>query len=465
MKIQFLGAAQNVTGSRFILETKCSRILIDCGLYQERELRNRNWEKFPVNPTSINSIILTHAHIDHCGYLPKIVKEGFTGRIFCTTPTAKITEISLLDSAKIQKRDAILKIKRHIRDKKYSSYPVKPLYNIANAKKVFTLFVEINYRKVFQVCSDIIAEFFDAGHILGSSMIKLTVKEDSTEKICIFSGDIGRGHQPILNDPSTFKKADYIFMESTYGNRLHKDQVSILDKLQEVIINTKNSGGNIVIPAFAIERTQELLYFLNQLLLENKIPHIFVFMDSPMANKVTQIFKKYSSYFDKKASSFIDNGKSPFDFYLLKTIESIHESKALNYIKGTSIILSGSGMCTGGRIKHHLINNIEKPESTILFVGYQAKGTLGREILEKPKEVRILGKKYKVNAKIEKMNGLSAHADKNELLKWVQSFKIIPKKIFIIHGEKSASHQFAETLKSKIDTEIIVPDYLQKFVL
>ncbi len=465
MKITFLGAAENVTGSRFLVESGKSRILIDCGLYQEREFRTRNWEAFPVEPAGIDNVILTHAHLDHCGYLPRLARKGFKGKIFCTPPTTGIAQISLLDSAKIQEEDAKFKRKRHRREGRKGAYPEVPLYTIDDAKNAFSYFENVPYQKQIQISSDIKATFYDAGHILGAAMIELKIAEDGKEKRCIFSGDIGRWNRPILCDPTVFAKADYVFMESTYGNRLHEEKEVPVEKLQRVIVETKEAGGNVVIPTFAIERAQELLFYISKLLREDKIPHLIVFVNSPMAINVTEVFKEYSDYFDKEAKALMGRGDSPFEFPLLKTTRSVAESKAINYIKGTSIIMAGSGMCTGGRIKHHLVHNITRPESTILFVGYQAKGTLGREILERPERVRILGQIYPVRARIEKINGISAHADRDELLRWASGFKKPPEKTFIIHGEKEVAADFASTLRKSLKSEVIVPKYLEEYPL
>ncbi len=465
MKITFLGAAENVTGSRFLVESGKSRILLDCGLYQEREFRARNWEAFPVEPSGIDHVLLTHAHLDHCGYLPKLVQKGFKGKIFCTPPTTGIVQISLMDSAKIQEEDAKFKRKRHRRERRKGAYPEVPLYTIDDAKNVFSHFENVPYQKEIQISSDIKATFYDAGHILGAAMIELKIAEDGKEKRCIFSGDIGRWNRPILCDPTVFAKADYVFMESTYGNRLHEEKEVPIEKLQRVIVETKEAGGNVVIPTFAVERAQELLFYISKLLREDKIPHLIVFVNSPMAINVTEVFKEYSDYFDKEAKALMGRGDSPFDFSLLKTTRSIAESKAINYIKGTSIIMAGSGMCTGGRVKHHLVHNITRPESTILFVGYQAKGTLGREILERPERVRILGQMYPVRARIEKINGISAHADRDELLRWASGFKKRPEKIFVVHGEKEVAAEFASTLRKSLKSEVIVPKYLQEYSL
>lgn len=463
MKITFLGAAENVTGSKFFIEQGQSRLLMDCGLYQERDFRDRNWETFPIHPSSIHAIILTHAHIDHCGYIPKLVQQGFRGKIYCTGPTAEIAKISLLDSAKLQESDAHYKRKRHKRENRKVVHPEVALYDIEDVRKVFPLFRKVNYGKPIKVSSDITATFFDAGHILGSAMIELKVNDQGQDKTYVFSGDIGRRNRPILADPHIFHKADCVVMEATYGNRVHESQGPCLDKLARVINDTVQRGGNIIIPSFAINRTQEILYYLNQLLDAGRIPHLMTFVDSPMAADITEIYNMFPDDFDEQAKSILKKEDSLFDFPLLKMTKSAQESKAINHIKGSAIIIAGSGMCTGGRIKHHLVNHISRPESTILFVGYQAIGTLGRIILERPREVRILGQIHKVRASIEKINGFSAHADKKELLEWVAGFKKSPKKIFIVHSEKNVADQFLKALNSLVKSDIVIPKYLQTF--
>jgi len=459
MKLTFLGAAQNVTGSRFLVESEKSKILIDCGLFQERELRSRNWEKFPVNPAQITSVLLTHAHIDHCGYLPKLVKEGFRGKIYCTSPTADITQISLLDSANLQEADASYKRLRHKKEGRKGPYPEAPLYTQEDAKNIFPYFRKIQYKQSFKAAKNIHAAFYTAGHILGAAMIELEVEENGVSKKIVFSGDIGRWHRPILNDPHIFKTADYVIMEATYGDRLHEEEKACLEKFQEIIHETYRRGGNIVIPTFAIERTQEILYDLNQLLKEDKIPHLLTFVDSPMAKKVTEIFEQYPDYLDQEARETLKRYNELFNFPLLKFTSTMNESKAINHIKGTAIIMAGSGMCTGGRVKHHLASNISRPQSTILFVGYQATGTLGRTILERPREVRIFGQTYPVRANIERINGFSAHADKGELLKWVKGIKKKPKEIFIVHSEKEVALDFASLVSQTVDTKVTAPEY------
>jgi metallo-beta-lactamase family protein len=459
MKIKFLGACKNVTGSKFFLQIDGINLLIDCGLFQERELKNRNWEKFPVPPEKLNYILLTHAHLDHSGYLPKIIKDGFSGKILCTKPTKEITKIALLDSAKLMVEDAEKKRKRHQKEGRKGPYPEIPLYEISDVERVFSFFEDVSYNEEIKISEKVKVVFYDAGHILGSSFIKIF----ADGKEILFSGDIGRFNNPILKDPTLIESSDILIMETTYGDRIHEDRKIAEEKFQKIINETKEKGGNIVIPTFAIERAQEVLYYLKKLLIEDKIPHLITFLDSPMAIEITEVFKRYYFYLDGEAEKLLNENISPFDFPLLHFTKSVEESKVINHIKGSCIIMAGSGMCTGGRIKHHLIQNIERPESTILFVGYQAKGTLGREILEKD-EVRILGNYYKVKARIEKIDGFSAHADRDELLKWLYSFKKIPEKIFLVHGEEEVIDEFSGIIKSKFSqSKIIIPSYLDEF--
>ena len=465
MKVKFLGAVKNVTGSRFLLNVSGKHILVDCGLYQERGLKDRNWEPFPVPPESIDAILLTHAHLDHCGYLPKIVRDGFKGTIFCTEPTAEITKITLLDAGRIQEEDAEKKSRRHTEEGKKGPFPSVPLYTAVDAEKVFPLFREYPYKTAFDVADGITASFHDAGHILGAGMIQLEVEQAGKPKKIIFSGDIGRWDKPILCDPSVFKEADTVFIESTYGNREHNTEEDAGKKLAEIINLTAQAGGNIVIPSFAIERAQEILFFLSKFLREKKIPRLPVLVDSPMAIDVTEVFRKFPEYLDEHTRSLIKSGNSPFDFPLLKLMRTTDESKSINRMKDSAVIIAGSGMCTGGRIKHHLIQNITRTESTIAFVGYQANGTLGKEIEKKPETVRILGRSFPVKARIESINGFSAHADKNELMRWLGGFTKHPGKIFVVHGEEEAADEFSAFLKTKMKSEIITPEYLSEFPL
>ncbi|MBN2314160.1 MAG: MBL fold metallo-hydrolase, partial [Sedimentisphaerales bacterium] len=435
------------------------------GLYQERQFRDRNWEPFTVPPESIDAVLLTHAHLDHCGLLPKLVKEGFKGKIYCTDATAEIARIILLDSAKLQEEDAEYKKKRHKKEGRESPRPVAPLYTVADAEACFPHFYDVKYKMPVEIKPGIEATFCDAGHVLGSSIIKVKVNKNGEDRTVLFSGDIGRPHRPIVQDPSLVDEADYVLVESTYGDRVHKGPEDTKQLIGDVINSTIRAGGNIVVPSFALERSQELLYFINELYHQNAIPHLTVYLDSPMASRITKVFKKHRELYDKEMTEYVNNHESPFDLSGLKMAGTSDESKAINHVKRPVMIIAGSGMCTGGRIKHHLVNNISKRQNTIMFVGYQAVGTLGRRIVDGDKEVRILGKEYPVNARVVKINGFSAHADKEELLQWLSGLKRPPKKLFVVHGESESAQHFGEFMRDKTGWDVMVPAYQDEVIL
>ena len=465
LKLSFFGAAKNVTGSRYLLKANNKNILIDCGMYQERDYRARNWEPFPVEPSTIDTVLLTHAHVDHCGFLPKLVKDGFRGDIYCTSATAEIAQIVLMDSAKLQFEDAKYKKKRHKREGRVGPYPLIPLFTEDDAKDTIKLFHGVKYNEATNIANNIDATFYDAGHILGSAMIKIIVKNGDENRSILFSGDIGRPNKVILNDPTVFEEADYVIMESTYGNRYHQEISDIDDNLEEVVNEAYQAGGNIVIPSFAIERSQELLYELNLLLLEKRIPPLVVFVDSPMANKVTKVFRNHPELFDEEMKDLLEDNNSPFAFANLRYVNTVQESKAVNNNRGTAIIIAGSGMCTGGRVKHHIANNITNPANTLLFVGYQAIGTLGRIILDGAEEIRLFGKKFPMKMKVKRIEGFSAHAGKNELFDWVTNLKKAPRRVFITHGEEDAAEHFSKYLREKTGWNTFVPEYKDIVVL
>ncbi|MFO8011244.1 MAG: MBL fold metallo-hydrolase [Dehalococcoidia bacterium] len=464
-RLSFLGAAGNVTGSSYLLESGGRRVLIDCGLYQERQFKRRNWDPFPVAPDTIDCVLLTHSHLDHCGLLPKLVREGFSGSIYCTPAAAEIAKIVILDAARIQEEDAEFKKRRHQREGRKGRYPEVPPYYVADAEATLPLFSTVQYGESLKLCDGIVAVFRDAGHILGAAMIEIDLEIDGKTRTILFSGDVGRKDKPILEDPSLFDRADYVVIESTYGDRTHQEQEDIPERLATIINETHLAGGNIVIPAFAIERSQEILYYLNELLMEDRIPHMMVFLDSPMAIRVTDVFKNHPDIFDREMTLLMKGGNSPFEFPGLVMTMTVEQSKSINHIRGTSIIIAGSGMCAGGRIKHHLVANISRQESTILFVGFQAKGTLGREIVEGAREVRILGRMHRVNARITQIEGLSAHADREELLEWITSLIKAPRRVFVTHGEAENAASFAGFLTEKTGWNVSVPEYGEEYIL
>ncbi|MFC2067388.1 MBL fold metallo-hydrolase RNA specificity domain-containing protein [Chloroflexota bacterium] len=465
IKLSFLGASRNVTGSRYLLEATNTRLLVDCGLYQEREFKHRNWEPFPIPPQSIDAVLLTHAHVDHCGLIPKLVREGFQGKIYCNTATSEIAQIILMDSARLQEEDAKFKKRRHEREKRRGPFPEVALYTVDDAVASFPQFTPVQYGKAVQIGEGVKATFHDAGHVLGSSMIKVTVSQNGENRTILFSGDVGRRDRPMLRDPSVFSEIDYVIVESTYGDRLHGEPPDISDNLTQIINSACKAGGNIVVPSFALERSQEVLYHLNVLLMEDRIPHLMVFLDSPMAIRITEVFKRHSELFDKEMSKLLRDNKSPFDFPGLKMVQTVAESKSINHILGTVMIIAGSGMCNGGRVKHHLVENITRRQSTILFVGYQAIGTLGRQIVDGAKKVRIFGQQYVVRARVAQIHGFSAHADRDELLEWLSGLKNAPRQVFVVHGESGVAQRFGEFLSEKTRWKISVPEYGSKAIL
>lgn len=465
LKLSFFGATRNVTGSRYLIEADNKRILVDCGQHQEREFRHRDWEPFPVPPGSLDAVLLTHAHLDHCGMIPRLVHYGCSCPIYCTHATEEIVSIVLLDSAEIQQEDAEYKKQRHGREGREGTYPEVPLYTVADVRKCLLQFSPVDYEKPVSISNNIEVVFHDAGHIFGSSMITVKVKQGNESRKIIFTGDMGRWGSPILRDPTVFKEADYIVIESTYGNRKHESREEAVDKIANIINDTAKAGGNIVIPTFAIERAQDILYYLNKLMLENKIPHLAIFLDSPMAVEVTRVFKRYPELYDKEMKQFVKDENSFFNSTRLFLVRSVAESKAINHIKGTIIIMAGSGMCTGGRIKHHLVSNISRKVSTVLFPGYQAEGTLGRYIVDGAETARILGKRYRIKARIEQIDGFSAHADVGELQKWLSYLEKPPRRLFITHGEPEAALTFGGMVEDKLGWQVSVPEYLDEAVL
>jgi len=455
--LTFLGGAGNVTGSCTLLDVDGRRLLLDCGLFQERHLRDRNYQPFAIPPRELDAILLTHAHLDHCGLLPKLVKEGFQGPVFATPATAEIARIVLLDAAKLQAEDIAFKKKRHAKEGRRSPYPYEPLYTSEEVETACTQFRPIAYLEEFFPTTNARAAFFEGGHILGSSMIRLLASPDRLDRTFLFSGDVGRWNRPLINDPSLFSFADYLQCETTYGDREHVSDEDVNGELARLINETRQAGGHIVIPSFAVERTQELLYRISALVRDGRIPIMPVYLDSPMAIAVTEIFRRHPDLLDKATRRRLANGDDPFRFPGLRPTPTSDESKQINESKESAIIIAGSGMCTGGRIKHHLRHNLPRPESLILFAGFQARETLGRLLVDGAREVRLFGEMVPVKARIARLHGLSAHADRQELLCWLSALRQPPRTLFLVHGEPEASQAFAEFVAERLKWPVYVP--------
>jgi metallo-beta-lactamase family protein len=461
MKLAFFGAARQVTGSCYFVEANGLRILVDCGLHQERPYLERNWLPLPVPPEDIDFILLTHAHLDHSGLIPTVVRDGFAGTILMTAATADLLNIALMDAAKIQEEDAAYKKKRHQKEGRSGLPTEVPLYTTEDVQMTMPLVEEAAYHEVRQLSRGVSVRFRDAGHILGSAMVELTVEVEDGVRTIVFSGDIGQWGSPFVRDPSLFERADYIVMESTYGDRDHEDPGRVDDLLGGIIRDTAGAGGNVVIPTFAIERAQDLMFHLSRLVRAKAVPPVPVYLDSPMAREVTEAFERHDGFLDEEARKLFASEDHPFRFPGLVIVRTPAESKAINAVRVPAVIMAGSGMCTGGRIKHHLAHNITRPESTILFVGYQARETLGRQILEKATQVRLLGQTFPVRARVAKINGFSAHADRKALGRWLDGFKTPPRRLFVTHGDADVARDTAERIRQERGWTVEVPDYLE----
>lgn len=465
MKLTFLGANRQVTGSRYCLEAAGVRVMIDCGLFQEREFLGRNWEECAEAASRFDALLLTHAHIDHCGLLPRFVKQGFRGPIYCTRPTAALTKVMLPDSARIQEEDAAYKRRRHQKEGRQGKYPEVPLYTEQDAALVFPLLRPVPYKQAQPIAEGLQVTFLDAGHILGSAILLVEAQDQGTTRHVLFSGDLGQWKKPIVRDPTLVDGADYVVMESTYGDRNHEATAPVAEQLEAIIGETIRRGGNVIIPTFAVERAQELMYHISDLVHNDRIPDIAVFMDSPMAADVTEIFQQFPDYCDQETWQRINSNSPPLRFPGLQFARSVEESKRINAHREPCIIMATSGMCNAGRIKHHLRQNIGRSQNTILFVGYQGQGTLGRRILDGEPEVRIHGQPYRVRAQVRQITGFSAHADQQALLRWVGNFRRQPRRMFLTHGEESAATTLAALLREKHGWPVSVPHYGNTFEL
>jgi metallo-beta-lactamase family protein len=459
MKLTFLGANRQVTGSRYCIEAAGSSVMIDCGLAQERRFLDRNWEPCPVDPRKLDALLLTHIHIDHSGLIPKLGAEGLQAPIYCTHPTVDLADVMLHDSARIQMEDAQYKRRRHHKEGRRGRHPEIPLYTEEDVAKVLPLFRGVSYGQPVPINEVFTAVFHDAGHILGSAMIELLVRENGTARRVIFSGDIGQWNKPLVRDPSVFTHADYVVMESTYGDRDHEDHGDVETQLAAVINSTTSRGGSVVVPVFAVERAQEMMYHISRLVHADRIADLQVFLDSPMAVDVTEIFQKHRDYLDEATWQLITNDQSPLRFPGLKLVRDVEASKAINSVRMPCVIMATSGMCTAGRIKHHLKHRIAHPENTVLFVGYQGRETLGRQIVEGAREVRILGRMHHVRARIAQIHGFSGHADRTALLRWLESLQQPPRQVFLTHGEEDVSLAFAQEITQRKNWPVHVPTY------
>lgn len=459
VSVKFLGATGTVTGSRFLLNIGNFRLLFDCGLFQGlKELRLRNWENFPVDPSTIDAIVISHAHIDHTGYLPKIVKEGFGGPIYCTKPTADLMEIMLLDSAKLQEEEASFAYKRGY--SKHSN-PL-PLYTTEDAKLVFPLLQRYNYEERIKINNNIEIVYRDAGHLLGSAITELYIKGDNQTKKIVFSGDLGRSHDAMLRPPTVLDEADILFIESTYGSK-DNPALDAASEIAKIVNETLRNKGVLIIPAFAVGRTQVLLYYLHNLMKEKRIPDIPVYIDSPMAISATYLYYKYPEYHTVKFNR--TEFAQQLETNMLVFVKTVEHSKALNEIKSNAIIISSSGMMTGGRILHHLYHRLRNSQDTILVSGYQVEGTRGRKLVDKDPFIRIFGEDVPVNCRVENMTTLSGHADREELFNWMRNFKSPPKMVFTVHGEGKNIEAYTQAIREHMKWNVIQPVYLETIQL
>jgi metallo-beta-lactamase family protein len=472
MKLTFWGAAGEVTGSMHLVESGGRRFLLDCGLHQGRradaDAKNRN---LPLDASSIDGVVLSHAHIDHSGNLPTLGKHGFTGPIYATPATIDLCNWMLRDTAHIQEKDAEFLNRRrenpHHNDhhKGEDHGPVVPLYTTEDAERVLPLFQPVPYHAPQTLAPGLTYAPYDAGHMLGSSYVALQEESNGSRMCLAFSGDIGRPGLPIVRDPEQMPPADYLIMECTYGGRLHKSVDHVVNKLADVVNRTAHRGGRIIVPAFAVGRTQQLVLLLHQLANENRIPHIPIFVDSPLAVNVTEVTRNHPECFDEEAQAYLLHGEDPFGFQRLQYIREASESKKLNDLHGPFIVISASGMCEAGRILHHLRNNIEDPRNTVLITGFQAADTLGRKLVEKWKEVRIFGEPMRVRAEISSLDELSGHADQAELLAWIKPLAPTLRKVFLVHGEPEQARTFAGLLDSTYGLDVAVAAPGQSFEL
>ncbi|MDC0268234.1 MBL fold metallo-hydrolase [bacterium] len=460
MRVQFIGATRTTTGSTYLFEVNGDKILLECGLYQGRreETIERN-RKFPFDPSQISAVIISHAHIDHCGNLPNLCRQGFRGNVYCTFATRDLAAIMLADSAHIQQYDADYVSRKRARK---GLKPVEALYSVKDAEQAVSQFVAVNYNRPMLIAKGITLTFKDAGHILGSAQVIFDVQEKDRHFRYLFSGDIGRGGHEILRDPEPVEDVDFLQIESTYGGREHGDRLHAKDELAQELQGTLEQGGKVIIPAFSVGRTQLIVYTLHQLTLEGVIPKVPIYVDSPLSVNATEIFRLHPECFNTHIYQFLHEKANPFGMANLTYIRLVEHSRKLNELKDAAIIISASGMCEAGRIRHHLKNNIGKPENMILFVGYCAKNTLGSKIMNGNKSINIFGEPVDVKAKVTTVDAFSGHADRKELSRYVRNLSGRLTKVAVVHGEEEQSLLFSETLRSLLPgAEVTVPERLE----
>jgi metallo-beta-lactamase family protein len=467
MKIRFYGSAKEVTGSNMILEAAGKKVMIDCGLFQgSSATKAKNFEELKYNVNDIDYVILTHSHIDHSGRIPLLYKKGYRGNVICTKATKDLCDIMLIDSANIQESDT--EYKNHKRNRA-GLEPLEPLYTIDDANIALKHFIAVQYHDLIKLDDNISVKFTDSGHMLGSSSITIYVTENKKTTIIGFTSDLGKKNTPIINDPEVIEKCDYLIMESTYGNRQHKVKSHPEELMFDIIEETINKGGTVIIPSFSVGRTQEMIYAFNKNLAIKKKLSIFdkvpVYIDSPLSTSATEVYKKNTQFFDDEAKQYILSGNNPLDFPNLNFTKSVEDSKFLNRDDSPKIIISSSGMCDAGRIRHHLKHNLYKKKTTVLFVGYQAVGSLGRLLADGAKSVKIFGDTIDVRARIEMIDGFSGHGDMDDLDEYISQIKEKPEKIFLVHGEDDQLYPFAERIKEKFDIDTYIPDSFAYFEL
>ncbi len=463
MRVEFLGGVRTVTGSATLLEVGPLKCLIDCGMFQGgKGLEERNRDLRPYRPEKLSCVLLTHAHIDHSGLIPKLVKEGFRGKVICTQATLDLCEVLLRDSGHIQEMEAEWENRKSQRAGRKETFP---LYSARDAERSISYFSPVHYDEMISLADGIRVRFQDAGHILGSAMIELWAEEEGEERKLVFSGDLGSSGQPLVRDPYQMKEGDILFLESTYGNRLHKSREETVEELLKIVQEAIAHQAKVIIPSFAVERTQDIIYTLSELNRKGLIPSIPVYIDSPLAISATEIFKRNTDCFDEETKSLLSEGENPLELPGIIYTRTIEESKAINEDTRPGLILSASGMCDSGRIKHHLKHHLWREESHIVFIGYQGEGTIGRRIVDGAKTVRLFGEEIAIRAHIHTLGGFSAHADQKGIMEWLSHFENPRLEVFVVHGEEKISMELARLIGERFHLKTSVPQWREKRVL